>query len=200
VEVRRSAAATPMAKSRGGAAAANGGSQELSRPTAAQDDVGVPCFISWNDSSAPTPTGASTTPRPQSRKSPRAGRRGSLALIRLAASTDAEELKKEVVRRTPPLSLSGSCSARRRRSRSPPHRRSSWTKRRRPAPLSQGHGRFRLDREAHAGPYASVVRPGVREMKCTSTSPSSENPSAAPGATSIRNWGLPHLSYWSASI
>jgi DNA-binding NarL/FixJ family response regulator len=41
---------------------------------------------------------------------------------------------------------------------------------------------------------------GVREMKCTPSRPSSEKPSAAPGATSIRNLGVPQRSYWSESM
>jgi hypothetical protein len=40
----------------------------------------------------------------------------------------------------------------------------------------------------------------VRVTKCTPSSPSSENPSAAPGETSIRKRGLPHRSYCSSSM
>jgi len=41
---------------------------------------------------------------------------------------------------------------------------------------------------------------GVRETKCTPSRASSEKPSAAPDATSIRNLGVPQRWYWSESM
>jgi alcohol dehydrogenase, propanol-preferring len=55
--------------------------------------------------------------------------------------------------------------------------------------------------ELHHGRAARADhRHGVRETKCTPSSPSSEKPSAARDTTSIRNRGVPQRSYWSESM